>query len=87
MDQLWTVLLLSILLSHKKMNNRMKTTEEEQQQQQWKNLAYECNGMNELTKTVQKGSQNTCKIPQRHNFTKTCNFCKESNCTVSASMF
>ena len=69
MDQLWTVLLLSILLSHKKMNNGMKTTEEEEQQQK-KNLAYECNGMNELTKTVQKGSQNTCKIPQRHNFTK-----------------
>ena len=51
------------------MNNGMKTTEEEEQQQK-KNLAYECNGMNELTKTVQKGSQNTCKIPQRHNFTK-----------------
>ena len=54
------------------MNNGMKTTEEEEQQ---KNLAYECNGMNELTKTVQKGSQNTCKIQQRHNFT--CKFCKE----------
>jgi hypothetical protein len=51
------------------MDNGMKTTEEEQQQNEIK-LAYERNGMDKQTKNIQKGSKNTCNIPQRHNFTK-----------------
>ena len=68
------------------MDNGMKTTEEEQQQNEIK-LAYERNGMDKQTKNIQKGSKNTCNIPQRHNFTKTCNFCIECKCTVNISMF
>ena len=69
------------------MNNGMRTTEEEDQQNEIK-LAYERNGMDKQIKNIQKGSKNTCNIPQRHNYTKkTCNYCIECKCTVYTSMF
>ena len=46
----------------------MRTTEEDQQNEI--KLAYERNGMDKQIKNIQKGSKNTCNIPQRHNYTK-----------------
>ena len=64
----------------------MKTTEEEQQNEI--KLAYERNGMEQQTKSIQKGSKNTCIIQQRHNLTrKLVISVKESKCTVYISMF
>ena len=42
----------------------MRTTEEEDQQNEIK-LAYERNGMDKQIKNIQKGSKNTCNIPQK----------------------
>ena len=64
----------------------MKTTAEEEQQNEIK-LAYERNGMDKQIKSIQKGSKNTCNMPQRHDYAKTCNYCIEYKCTVYISMF
>ena len=85
MNQLWTVLYLSILLNHKKINNGMKTTEEKQQHNEIK-LINESNGMDE--KNCPKGVQKTFASSHKDkNSQETCNFCKKCKCTVSFSMF
>jgi hypothetical protein len=71
------------------MNNGMKATggEEEEKQQQQQNLAYECNGMNELKKLSKKGHKTLARSHKDTISQKTCKFCKPCKCKVSFSMF